>query len=260
MERLRDPDRPGPSVRAGAIFLDEIAPGRTRARLAAADERTRIAADLHAQVVPAVRRALDEAEHGGSPDRLVETLRAVLADVDAMGAERHSITLDALGLVSAIEQLAERTEERSDVRITIDVASQATPSTMATDDGERPPRAVETAALRIAQLALENVVRHAPAATVRLEVVADPGRVRLVVADDGPGLAPRSGETAAAAGRRGLVDMRMAAESCGGSVVVHSGDGRGAVITFSWPADAQTAPQPYGMSRKPRGGRSAIPS
>ena len=245
-----------PRGRRLAILFDELAPGRTRADRAAADERTRIAADLHAHVVPPVRRALDEAERGGSPEALVTALRAVLEDVDALVEDRHSVTLDALGLVPALEQLAERIEERSDVRIALDVSS-----TPARDvEPARPPLAVERAALRIAQLALDNVVRHAPSASIRVEVLAEPGDVRLSIVDDGPGLPGDLGAAAATAGRRGLVDMRMAAEGCGGSLVALSDVGAGTRITFSWSAEARVRDPSEGFPRKRHGGTSAIPS
>jgi signal transduction histidine kinase len=245
--------RPTPRGRRLAILFDELAPGRTRADRAAADERTRIAADLHAHVVPPVRRALDEAERGGPPERLVAALRAVLDDVDALVEDRHSVTLDALGLVPALEQLAERVEERSEVRISIDVEAASGQS-----DAVRPPIAVERAALRIAQLALDNVVRHAPSASIRVDVLAGASAVRLTVADDGPGLPGDLGAAAVAAGRRGIVDMRSAAEACGGSLTTRSEAGAGAEITFSWSAEARAINTAEGIARKRQGGTSAI--
>jgi signal transduction histidine kinase len=245
--------RPTPRGRRLAILFDELAPGRTRADRAAADERTRIAADLHAHVVPPVRRALDEAERGGSPEELVAALRAVLEDVDALVEDRHSVTLDALGLVPALEQLAERIEERSDVRISIEV--EAAPGTSA---AVRPPLAVERAALRIAHLALDNVARHAPTAAIRVDVLADQAMVRLVVADDGPGIPGDLGAAAVAAGRRGLADMRLAAETCGGSLVATTGTSGGATISFAWPTEPAVNPVTEGISPKRQGGASAI--
>jgi signal transduction histidine kinase len=244
---------PPPRGRRLAILFDELAPGRTRADRAAADERTRIAADLHAHVVPPVQRALQEAEQGGSPERLVATLRAVLEDVDALVEDRHSVTLDALGLVPALEQLAERIEERSDVRISIEVEAA-----LGSSAAVRPPLAVERAALRIAHLALDNVARHAPTAAIRVDVLADQAVVRLVVADDGPGLPGDLGAAAVVAGRRGLADMRLAAETCGGSLVATTGTGGGATITFAWPAEPAVNPVSEGISRKRQGGASAI--
>ena len=96
------------------IFVDEIAPGGQRARRAAGMERSRIAVELHADLVPVVRRALHEAEQGGSPERLVVALRDVLAQVDGLRSiEARSRSMSS-GLLPAIEWLAERTEERSE--------------------------------------------------------------------------------------------------------------------------------------------------
>jgi signal transduction histidine kinase len=244
--------QPASLGRRAAIFVDELAPGRHRADRAAAEERTRIAADLHAHVVPPVRRALEAAEHGGTPEELVATLRTVLADVDAMATERHSVTLEALGLIAALEQLAERVEDRSDVRISIDVPA---------GDEARAPRTVEAAAFRIAQLALDNVVRHAPGADVRIEVAAATDAVRLIVTDDGPGLPADREVAAAAAGRRGLADMRIAANACGGSLAIGRDGGAGTSITFAWPPEASVAAAPPSVvARKPQEGTSPIPS
>ena len=248
LERADGPIRRG---RRTAVLLDELAPGRHRADRAAADERTRIAADLHAHVVPPVRRALEAAEQGGSPDELVATLRTVLADVDAMTAERHSVTLEVLGLVAALEQLAERVEDRSDVRVSIDVAS-------GTD--VRPPPAVEAAALRVAQLALDNVMRHAPGAAVRIEVAVAADAVRLAVTDDGPGLTEQREAQAAAAGRRGLADMHRVADACGGRLTIGREHHAGTSIAFTWPQAGPASAAQSVVSRKPQEGTSPISS
>jgi signal transduction histidine kinase len=202
-------------------------------------ERSRIATELHAEVIPVVRRALREAEDGGSPERFALALRDVLAEVDALVTDRQSITLEAFGLLPAIEWLAERTEDRSDVRVRIDVTEITDAGSVDVDDRRgRPPRPVETAAFRIAQLALENVVRHAPNASAIIELSAAARRVRLIISDDGPGIAADAGQVAAASGRRGLIDMRAAALDCGASLVTAvAPGGRGTVVRFAWPAD-----------------------
>ncbi len=213
-------------------FLEELAPGRTRAHQAAVSERSRIARELHADVVPAIRRALAEAERNGSVERLAAALRDVLGEVDDLVAARHSIVLEVDGLVPAVEWLAERTEERSDVRVTIDVSGAAG------DGSARPPDAVASAAYRVTELALENVTRHAPGASARIEIRAEPDLVALVIADDGPGIAPGAERAAASLGRRGLMDMRAEAEICGASLTVSGpDDGPGTVVRFRWPAD-----------------------
>jgi signal transduction histidine kinase len=208
-------------------FGDEVAPGRSRAHAAVVSERSRLARDLHAQVVPAVRRALTEAERDGSPEHLAASLRAVLVEVDELVQTEHAIQLEVGGLVPALEWLAERTEDRSTVRVTIDLV----------DAPGEPPIEVAAAAFRVAQLALENVVRHAPGAGASVAVTTRTDHLRLVIADDGPGIADGAGRAAVAAGRRGLADMDAEAARCGAGLVVgRAPTGAGTVVTFDWPA------------------------
>ena len=209
-------------------FVEELSPGKEQARRAADAERARLARDLHAVVVPDLRRALDEAERAGSVDRLAGSLRDALQQVEAMMGSRDAIGLDIGGLVPALESLAERTEERSDVRVTIDVTEDTAGSAGA------PPREVEAAALRVATLALDNVTRHAPAATVRLAVTRQAGCVHLAIEDSGPGVHV---DRAAGPAGRGLADMATEAALCGASVRSELGNGGlGTLIAFDWPA------------------------
>lgn len=240
--------QPMPTTAAGRVavarawlraFSDELSPGRMRAHAAVVSERSRLARDLHAHVVPAVRDALAEAERDGSPEQLAGSLRAVLREVDALVETEHAIQLEIGGLVPALEWLAERTEDRSTVRVTIDVVEDASapgPDAPLHRSGE-PPMAVAAAAFRVAQLALENVVRHAPGTDARLTVTTRPDRVRLVIADDGPGMEPGADRIAIAAGRRGIADMDTEAARCGASLTVGPvGTGPGTAVAFDWPA------------------------
>ena len=95
---------------------------------------------------------------------------------------------------------------------------------------------VERAAFRIAQLALENVIRHAPGSIARIRVEAAPRAVRLRIEDDGDG--PPIDEAAATrAGRRGIADMRAEARSCGARLDIGPGeDGHGSAIDLTWQA------------------------
>ena len=170
--------------------MDEVVPGREAGRAEAAeDERGRLAADLHAEVLPSLRRALVEAEAGGTVERLAADLRAAVDEVESLLVSRRSIVLEELGLLAAVEWLAERVEDRSAVRVEIEVGA-------ADADGGRPPREVERAAFRVAQLALDNVVRHAPGATATVAVAASAAGVRLRI----------DGRRRRAAGRRGRGD------------------------------------------------------
>ena len=104
------------------MFVDEVVPGRDVGRAEAVEtERTRLAADLHAEVLPSLRRALVEAESGGTVERLAADLRSAVDEVESLLVSRRSIVLEEMGLLAAIEWLAERIEDRSDVRVEIEV-------------------------------------------------------------------------------------------------------------------------------------------
>jgi signal transduction histidine kinase len=230
-----------PAGRAGGtafasvrVFLDELVPGREAGRAEAAEsERGRLAADLHAEVLPSLRRALAEAETGGTVERLAADLRTAVDEVEALLASRRSIVLEEMGLLAAIEWLAERTEDRSDVRVEILVDGDGG-SPSAGPEAARPPREVERAAFRVAQLALDNVVRHAPGAAVAVRVGVSPAALRLRIEDDGD--EPAVDEAAAArSGRRGIADMRAEATSCGATLLIARGpDNRGTAVAFVW--------------------------
>lgn len=201
----------GPLWRYLGLFADEVLPGRAAEQRAAAEaERARLAADLHALVLPDLRRAAAAAEAAGVPADAQVDLRRALEDVEQLMHERQSVVLEQFGLVAALEWLAERTQERSPIRVEVEL------------DGEVPdgPGVVEPrvarAAFRIALLALDNAVRHAGARTATVRLSARPETLRLEVVDDGTARAA----TARPAAGRGLADMRSEASTSGGAIQV----------------------------------------
>jgi signal transduction histidine kinase len=96
---------------------------------------------------------------------------------------------------------------------------------------ERFPTEVEAAAYFVIAEGLTNVARYAGATEARVEIVADAGRLRIVVADNGRGGADPS----AGSGLRGLAD-RVAA--IGGRLDVASEVGAGTTLTADLPAGA----------------------
>lgn len=230
-------DRTGGALSVLRVFVDELVPGREAGRAEAVEsERGRLAADLHADVLPSLHRALAEAEAGGTVERLAADLRTAVDEVESLLLARRSIVLEEIGLLAGVEWLAERVEERSDVRVDIEVTGDGGPGVPGGSGvPARPPRDVERAAFRIAQLALDNVVRHAPGATASVTLAVAPTAIRMEIVDDGDG--PPVDEAAAArSGRRGLADMRAEARACGAALDVGRGAGdRGTAIRFRWP-------------------------
>ena len=211
-----------------SALADELLPGRVADRRRAAEnERARLAADLHALVLPELRRAAATAEAAGMPAEAQVDLRRALEDVEQLMHERQSIVLEQFGLVAALEWLAERTEERSPLRVELELDDDVPDQPGAID------RVVAGAAFRIALLALDNVVRHAGATTATIRVMANPDGLRLQVLDDGAGMASDSPDG------RGIGDMRAAAAASGGTVGVTLGDR--SRVEAAWPRESRRA-------------------
>jgi two-component system, NarL family, sensor kinase len=100
------------------------------------------------------------------------------------------------------------------------------------------PEHVEIALYRIAQEALQNVVKHSGAAAASVVLRCDPGLVSLQIADDGAGF-----DLEAVGDRNGfgLNGMAERAELVGGHLDVHSRPGRGTTIEARVPGTAPPA-------------------
>jgi signal transduction histidine kinase len=101
------------------------------------------------------------------------------------------------------------------------------------------PEHVEIALYRIAQEALQNVVKHSGAAAASIVLRCDPGLVSLQVADDGAGFDP---EASGDHGGFGLSGMAERAELVGGHLDVRSAPGRGTTIEARVPGAGPAGP------------------
>jgi signal transduction histidine kinase len=208
--------------------IDELTPGvAARHDRDVEAERRRLAGDLHAAVLPSLRRAISEVEQGAGPELLAERLRAVDLELQRMLSDLWPVVLETFGLVEALEDLAERAETDA-LAVQIDVG----------ESSGRPPAVVERAAYRIAQLACDNAVRHASARLIRIEVTVTPRSLRLAVVDDGRGLDAERLQAALRAGSHGMSDVWQRAEAVGGLVSVSGADGGGTAVRFEWTAGA----------------------
>ena len=84
---------------------------------------------------------------------------------------RQSVVLEEYGLVAALEWLAERTQRRRPLVVDLELDGAGV------DDRGAISKPVAGAAFRVAQLAVDNVVRHADATRVVLRLTVD-GTVR----------------------------------------------------------------------------------
>ncbi len=98
------------------------------------------------------------------------------------------------------------------------------------------PKAVQLAVYRIVQEALTNVVRHANASRVEVDVSATHGAYRISVADDGDGTTDGRDLSTG----RGLLGMRERAELLGGTLEVGPGPLGGLRVLVSIPLKEHT--------------------
>ena len=203
---------------------------------AALEERQRLARDLHdsvsqtlfsagliAEVLPRLW-SRDQRQGERRLEELRQLTRGALAEMRMLLLELRPGSLVEVGLGELVRQLAEATTGRA--RLPVEALVEGTPRPL-------PPEA-QVALYRIAQEALNNVVKHAQSdsATVRLSYLD--GAVSLEICDNGRGFAqsPRSAE------HLGLRIMEERAASAGGRLVVRSERGRGTTVTAVWPEPA----------------------
>jgi signal transduction histidine kinase len=199
-----------------ARYLEETREEEARRRVA--DERLRIARDLHdviAHGIASINVQAGSAIH--VMDRKPEQAREALLAIKAASSEALAELRSTIGPLRADEDDAPRAPTPSLARLDplLETAARAGVSV---DVGVRGdphplPAAVDVAAYRIVQESLTNVVRHAHAheATVRLDYRA--AVVEVEVTDDG-----RGGNGASGAPGHGIAGMRERAESVGGRV------------------------------------------
>ena len=103
-------------------------------------------------------------------------------------------------------------------------------------DDELPADPVRDAeVLRIAQEALQNVIKHADAQRIRVKLHADGGRLVLEVEDDGAGFEP---DTPGIRSRRlGLTSMEERAQRAGGTLEIRSTPGVGTCVRLEIGSD-----------------------
>jgi signal transduction histidine kinase/PAS domain-containing protein len=198
-------------------------------------ERRAIARELHddfGAMLSAIKLNLQKKEWMAGETRS-ETLGLVdqaIQQIRDLAVDLRPSILDDLGLAQALRWYAVREARRAGVELTLaidDVAGQLSPQ-------------VETAAFRLVQEALTNVVRHSGAQRVEVALVATATEVQVEVRDDGKGFEVRTAREGAAAGRsQGLSNMQERAALAGGALEIESAPGRGTTIRASFPIPSE---------------------
>jgi signal transduction histidine kinase len=187
------------------------------------DERQRLARELHDDTIQSLialkqraqltrlalpkdssPKALSELE--GLTEQTIENLRRTIRAL-------RPIYLEDLGLVAALEMLANEAGQNSTLRIEMHVSGQE----------RRFPADVELALYRMVQEAINNVIRHAQAKQAAIDLVFSAQALNIQVADDGVGFdVPKSPAEFAPNGHFGLLGLYERAQLIGAQLDIQS--------------------------------------
>ncbi len=203
------------------------------------DERRRIARGLHdeaGQSLTALILNLEMAERAAPPNEQPRLARLRSIAEDTLAELRRVIyglrptILDDLGLAAAIRWYVKETIEPRGLEVAM---------TLSGLDAQRLPGHVETAVFRIVQETLTNVLKHANAHRVTVEVAQSDSQIQLRIADDGQGFEAASVSRSREGRGMGLMGMRERAELLGGTWKVSSRPGEGTRVEAVIPVERQ---------------------
>lgn len=206
------------------------------AAAALAAERTRIARELHDIVshsisvitiqTQAVRRRLgpDHAAEARDLAAIEATARDAMAEMRRLlGVLRADGEAAALAPQPGLRELAPLVERARDAGLDVTVVVEG--------DLARLPAGVDLAAYRVVQEAVTNVLRHAHARRLRIEVRASATELELAVTDDGRGL------TDGRARGHGLTGLEERVSLYGGRLSLHSPTDGGTRLSATLPLE-----------------------
>jgi signal transduction histidine kinase len=234
-------DRPSSSLPALFFLTTAWAIGDNRrvrrereeetARQAIADERARIARELHDVVTHNVSVMVVQAAAGNDVfDERPDQARAALQAVEQTGREALGELRRLLDVVSGgnapqpgLDRLDALLAHVRRAGVEVELTIEGTPREL--------PAALDLSAYRIVQESLTNMLNHARATRATVRVAYTDGAVELEIADDGIGAASTDGG-------RGLVGMRERAAVFHGELQAGSRPGGGFAVRAKLPVEA----------------------
>lgn len=219
-----------------------VAYASTLEQLAVARERNRLARELHdtlAHTLSAINIQLSalsvflQADPTEAEQRLLR-IQAITRDgIHETRRALHDLRAQAveeLGLCLALQGLIQQAKARCDT----DFRAQLPP------DGELYdlPQHVEQQIFRIAEEAVNNVIRHANASLTELELTIGPLMINMIVRDNGVGFLPQQ---VAQGDSVGIIGMHERAALMGGKldIVSHLGNGTQLILMVPLANDSQ---------------------
>jgi signal transduction histidine kinase len=200
--------------------------------LAALEERTRLARELHDSVSQALYgiglgaqtayRSLDTSPQivRKSVEYVLSLAEAGLAEMRALIFELRPESLETEGLVVALTKQGASLQARHGISVNMELCEEPVL-----------PLAAKESLYRVAREALHNVIKHAGASQVIVKMFTDQRDLRLEVIDNGVGFSTDQEFP----GHLGLKSMRERVDQLAGSIVIQSTPGQGTHLTVVLP-------------------------
>ena len=227
MESIRAPHKERRNLLAQTLMIQE-------------GERQRIAKDLHdglGQSLTLIRLGLEEcafllgenSSNGAreSLERQREKVQAAFSELRRVAMDLRPPMIDDLGILATMSWFFREfrnTCQNIKIEKNILVAENKIPVT------------VKVSIFRILQESFSNIVKHANADHIRVNLIEDNNVLLLSVEDNGRGF--RTGEKGkyfSLSGGFGLISMKERAKQSGGDYCINSAPGQGTRIYVSWP-------------------------
>ncbi len=202
------------------------------------EERKRIARELHddtIQELVALSLQLDGFSDSRGQlsedaikrlDKLQNQVGNIIRSVRRFSQDLRPSILDDLGLVAALESVADEIMEQHGIATEVKVIGEP----------RRPSPEKELLLFRIVQEGARNVWRHSQASKVSITTEFTADKIKITIQDNGRGfrLPARLGDLASA-GQLGVVGMHERAQLLGGTLTVQSELHKGTTITVETP-------------------------
>ena len=201
------------------------------------EEATKIAREIHDELGAALSSLrwdledVDEAisENQSLPQELRKKIEAMVTLTDTtintvrrISSEMRPIALDVLGLIEAIEWQARQFQDRTGIIVQFDCTLENIDLSLEQS----------TAVFRIFQEGLTNILRHAEATRVNIQMGQEDREFILTINDNGRGITDdeKSGQRTL-----GLLGMRERATLIGGKIDITGFEGQGTIVTLRIP-------------------------
>jgi len=198
------------------------------------DERANLARELHDQAGQSLTsllirlKAMENLCQDHQLEENLHKMQDVVAEtinrIRDLSYQLRPPSLEEFGFGTAIHALAEEMTSHTDIQFKIKNRLE-----------EEIPPDLALVLYRIVQEGLTNIVRHAEARLIKIDLTQDGNLVNLAIEDDGKGFDPN--EVHPEEGRRhlGLISMHERSELIGGKMEMFSASGQGTIIKVQVP-------------------------